>query len=129
MKASIFKIFILYWVLMLGVSLTSDLIEPLQMRRYPVIRQAIHSAIRLPAQQQVEEYEVHGCDNFTHPQSGDFLFIADTDGTPLCLEPGISGLNELAVKVRGSSRVLARRFDNYQVVGISMKSQTGREYI
>jgi two-component system sensor histidine kinase CpxA len=131
MKTSIFKIFILYWVVMLGVDLTSDLIGPLQMRRYPPLRDAIHSAMMLSSQQQVDAYEAHGCGGYKQNplRSGDVLYIADTNGRILCVNPGIPGLDVLAAKVRGSHRVLAHRFDTFQVVGTSMNGRSGREYV
>src|SRR5690242_500047 len=131
MKTNIVKILLLYWTVMVGVDMVVDLVYPLQMRRSPPIRKAIHSAMAMLGERLSEAYETHGCDA-TRPYSmpaGDSLYLADTNGRILCGDPGISGLESLAADVRGTGRVLAHGYDKFQVVGTSMKSRNGRQYV
>jgi two-component system sensor histidine kinase CpxA len=131
MKSTILKIFIAYWFVVVGVNIVSDLIAPEQMHRPPVVRDALRSAMELYGQQQVDSYELHGCGGETNSSlpSGDVLYLADANGQSLCTGTGLSGLDSLATMVRGSKKMLARRFNTFQVVGMSMKSRSGREYI
>jgi len=131
MKTNILKILLLYWTVMVGVDIVVDLVFPLQMRRSPPIREAIHSAMTISGEQLLDAYETQGCEG-TKPYSmptGDVLYIADTNGRILCGNAGISGLESLAADVRGTSRVLAHSYNNFQVVGTSMKSRSGRQYV
>jgi len=131
MKTNIVKILLLYWTVMVGVDMVVDLVYPLQMRRSPPIRKAINSAMAMLGERLSEAYETQGCDA-TKPYStpaGDSLYLADTNGRILCGDPGISGLEPLAADVRGTSRVLAHSYDKFQVVGTSMKSSSGRQYV
>ena len=131
MKSITLKMFLSYWAIMIGVNIASDLIAPEQMRRYPLIRQAIRSAMMIPAQKAVNRYEEHGCGEETRYAlaSGDVLYIADASGRTLCDDIGVPELESLAAKVRDNNSVMGRRFDGFQVVATSMKSRTHREYI
>jgi two-component system sensor histidine kinase CpxA len=121
----------MYWAVMMLVNIISDLIDPLQMRRYPPIRSAIHSALLLVGNQQLDAYEAHGCIGYKPYAipSGDTFYIADGNGRTLCEQTELPGLEELAAKVRGNHRALARRFTDFQIVGVSMKGRSGREYV
>jgi two-component system sensor histidine kinase CpxA len=131
MKSITLKMFLSYWAIMMGVNIASDLIAPEQMRRYPLIRQAILSAMQIPAQKALDAYEEHGCGADTQYSlpSGDTLYIADTNGRTLCTDIAVPGLESLAAKVRGDRSVMARRFDSFQVVATSMQSRRGRRYV
>lgn len=130
MTRNILKILLLYWAVMMAVDIASDVFVPLQMRRSPPIREALRSALTMDGQPMLDAYETHGCQGLSQPAaSKDVLYIADANGRPLCASPGVSGLDSLAAKVRGSKRVLAHRFDTFQVVGVSTKSRSGREYV
>lgn len=131
MKTNIVKILLLYWTVMAGVDMVVDLVYPLQMRRSPPMRKAIHSAMAMLGERLSEAYETHGCDatKSYSMTAGDSLYLADTNGRILCGDPDTSGLEPLAAYVRGTSRVLAHSYDKFQVVGTSMKSRSGRQYV
>jgi two-component system sensor histidine kinase CpxA len=131
MKSITLKMFLSYWVIMMGVDIASDFVAPEQMRRYSLIREAIRSAMVILGQQELDAYETHGCEKGTQYAlaSGDVLYVADTNGRTICTDTGIPGLESLAAKVRGGKSVMARRFDGFQVVGTSMKGRSGREYV
>jgi two-component system sensor histidine kinase CpxA len=131
MQSITLKMFLSYWIIMMGVNVASDLIAPEQMRRYSLIREAIRSAMEIPARQELDAYEAHGCGAGRQDTlaSGDVLYIADTNGRALCADTGIPGLDSLAAKVRGSKSVMARRFNSFQVVATSIKGGSGREYV
>ena len=104
MKSITLKMFLSYWVIMIGVNIASDLVAPEQMRRYSLIREAIRSAMLILAQQELDAYEAHGCGETTQYglASGDVLYIADTNGRMLCTDTGLPGLDSLAAKDRKS---------------------------
>jgi len=51
MKSITLKMFLSYWIIMIGVNIASDLVAPEQMRRYSLIREAIRSAMLILGQQ------------------------------------------------------------------------------
>jgi hypothetical protein len=61
MKSITLKMFLSYWVIMMGVNIASDFVAPEQMRRYSLIREAIRSAMLILGQQELDAYETHGC--------------------------------------------------------------------
>ncbi len=131
MKSITLKMFLSYWVIMIGVNIVSDLVAPEQMRRYSLIREAIRSAMRILGQQEVDAYEIHGCGEGTQYAlaSGDVLYLADINGRMLCGDIGLPRLDSLAVRLRGSKSVMGHRFDTFQVVATATKGRSGREYV
>ena len=131
MKSMTLKMFLSYWVIMIGVNIASDLVAPEQMRRYSLIREAIRSAMLIPGKQEVDAYEMHDCGEGTQYSlaSGDALYIANTNGRMLCTDTGLPGLDSLAARMRGSKSVMGHRFDSFQVVATATKGRSGREYV
>ena len=116
---------------MILVNITSDSIAPEQMRRYPLVRQAMRSAMEIPGQQLIAAYEQHGCAGTAQEAlpSGDVLYLANANGRILCSgDSTIAGLDALARKVHGGKNVLAYRYDDYQVAATAVKGSDKREY-
>jgi hypothetical protein len=92
MKSITLKMFLSYWVIMIGVNIASDFVAPEQMRRYPLIREAIRSAMLILL-------TGGGCAGNTWLRrghaipvaSGDVLYISDTNGRMLCTDTGLRG--------------------------------------
>jgi two-component system, OmpR family, sensor histidine kinase CpxA len=125
------RIFMAYWVTTAIVITIANMINPEQLRRPELIRQAVRTSLALNGQILARDYESGGCTALKQdfPSGDKHIYLASSDGQFLCDEPNVSNIESLVTKTRINGNLASKRYGFFQLVALSISSMSGRPYL